>query len=109
MIRPVMALLLVLLASPAVAECPSDLEAVTRAGHFGARTLGDYRELVLLQTRQRDAALLDMVEQGALVRLPAGKRVCIRDSTRLSYRTLITMPELDQAYWVHLNALDWDW
>lgn len=92
--------------SEAVA-CPSNLVAVTKEGHFGARTLGGYRDLVRLQTQRRITELLDRVEQGSLVRLPAAKTVCIRNSWRHSYRTLIVIPELDEAVWVHLHALDW--
>ena len=101
---------LALISAPAIGfDCPGDMVAVAKPGHFGARTLHDYRELVLLQTRHQDDELLSNVKSGDLVRLPAGRKVCIRDSSQHSYRTLVTVSGLDGTYWVHLNALDWGW
>lgn len=101
---------LLLAMGPAAAiDCPGDLAAVTKPGHFGANTLHGYRELVLLQTRHQTGELLENVKSGELVRLPAGRDVCIRDSTPHSYRTLVKVEGLDGTYWVHLNALDWSW
>lgn len=95
--------------SAAAIDCPGDLVAVTKPGHFGAITLHGYRELVLLQTRHQIEDLLDKVREGEMLRLPAGRQACIRDSTRHSYRTLVRVEGLDGTYWVHLNALDWGW
>lgn len=105
--KPLIALALAVASGSAAAGCPSDMVAYTKEGHFGSSTLAGYRTFVQLQTRRQVDELLQKVETGPLVRLPAGKAACIHASSHLSYRTLITMPQLDGAYWVHLHALDW--
>lgn len=87
------------------AACPGNLSAPIKPGHFGAESVHAYKKMVKLQSQRRFTELMSMVREGTVTRLPDDETACLHDSSRFSFRTLITAPGLDGRYWVHLKAL----
>lgn len=87
------------------AACPGNLSALIKPGHFGAESVHAYKKMVAFQSQRRIPELMEMVRKGAVTRVPGGEIACLHDSSRYSFRTLITAPGLEGRYWVHLKAL----
>lgn len=94
-----------LVASGAATACPGNLSALIKPGHFGAESVHAYKKMVHFQSQRRIPELMEMVREGTVTRLPGGETACLHNSSRFSFRTLITAPGLDGRYWVHLKAL----
>lgn len=88
------------------AECPSDRSAPIRDGHFGARNVRAYNVMISLQVRGRLETLNRMIEDGTVIRLPAGQSACIQRDVATSSRTWVTVPDHEGTFWVHASALD---
>lgn len=95
------------LISSTAAACPGNLSAQIKPGHFGAESVHAYKKMVKFQSQRRTSDLMELVRKGVVTQLPAGEIACLHDSSRLSFRTLITAPGLEERYWVHLNALNY--
>lgn len=91
--------------SGTAAACPGNLSAPIKPGHFGAESIHAYKKMVDFQSQRRIPELMEMVREGTVKRLPGGEIACLHDSSRFSFRTLVTAPGLDGRYWVHLKAL----
>lgn len=85
--------------------CPGNLSAEIKPGHFGAESVHAYKEMVKYQSQRRIEDLRAMIRDGSVTELPGGKTACLHGSSRLSFRTLISAPGLEDRYWVHLKAL----
>ena len=88
------------------AECPSDRSAPIRDGHLGAANVRAYNVMISLQVRGRVETLNKMIEDGTVIRLPAGERACIHRDVATSSRTWVTVPGREGTYWVHSSALE---
>lgn len=88
------------------AECPSFRSAPIRDGHFGAVNVRAYNVMISLQVRGRTEMLKKMIEDGTVIRLPAGKRACIQRDVATSSRTWVTVPGQEGTYWVHSSAIE---
>jgi hypothetical protein len=91
--------------SGTAAACPGYLSAQIKPGHFGAESVHAYKDMVKLQSQGRIEELRTMIRESSVTELPGGKTACLHDSSRLSFRTLISAPGLEDRYWVHLKAL----
>lgn len=105
--KKLMAAVLLSLISGTAAACPGNLSAQIKPGHYGAESIHAYKKMVKFQSQRRISDLMNLVRKGTVTELPAGEIACLHDSSRLSFRTLITAPGLDNRYWVHLNALNY--
>lgn len=95
------------LISGTAAACPGSLSAQIKPGHYGAESVHAYKKMVKFQSQRRIPDLMEMVREGTVMELPQGETACLHDSSRLSFRTLITAPGLEKRLWVHLKALNY--